>query len=307
MPEPTRFLRRDWMMLTLGLRLRNTTTAQRELIAELDEGGVCALGLGVGVAFKRLPHALLDEADARHFPVVEIPFETPYREIVGFVNRSLLSSDFRTLHRSLSMQNYLMDALRDEAPVEALVARLGNLLDSTVLLFAADGSLEAASGEAPVAGSGRRRGRTIQACTGRWSTDRTSSPQVLLFEDLRLASWPMGVTPGADLRARATGVLEPLLDHPLLYDTLLAYLCEGMNVAATARAMFHHHNSLRYRPARIEELLGCSLRDVPTLVDLYLASLVKGSIVDACTAPPSEREQPQVPGAEVGSQVPERG
>jgi PucR family transcriptional regulator, purine catabolism regulatory protein len=480
MPEPTRFLPRDWMMLTLGLRLRNTTTAQRELIAELDQGGICALGFGVGVAFKRLPVALLEEADARRFPVVEIPFETPYREIVGFVNRSLLSSDFRTLHRSLSMQNYLMDALREGSPVDALVARLGNLLDSTVLLYAADGRLEAASGEAPVEriwqeaqthdpglhralldGSdivsvpigkdpspmrwlvvvSRRRsipdqlalsvihsaerllelvtlsrravaaeervvraellalaleprggydavelqarirrfdidfsepvrivafkplpahknsldrarlamealladasvpylmsvrepcliallqvdpsrinpwvdrlakdglhlaaggGRAVESVDSVPQSMRDAelalhelevfgerSTQVLLFEDLSLASWLMGVTPSVDLHARATEVIEPLLEHPLLYETLRTYLRERMNVAATARAMFLHHNSLRYRLARIEELLCCSLRDLPTLVDLYLATLVKGSSEEAGARPPT--------------------
>jgi PucR family transcriptional regulator, purine catabolism regulatory protein len=149
-PEPSRFLPQGWVMLTLGLRLRNTKAAQRALVSELDEAGLCALGFGVGVTFRRPPAALLQEADARGFPIFQIPFETPYREIVGFVNRSLLSADFRLLQRSLSMQNYLMDALREEQPLQALVDRLGHLLDSTVLLFAPDGGVDAASAPAPV-------------------------------------------------------------------------------------------------------------------------------------------------------------
>ena len=78
------------------------------------------------MAFRPVPAGLLDAAEKRGFPVFEIPYETPYREIIGHVNRSLLSDDFRVVQRSLSTQNYLM-ALRGEDPVQALVQRLGQL------------------------------------------------------------------------------------------------------------------------------------------------------------------------------------
>lgn len=465
-PEPSRFLPPGWVMLTLGLRLRNTKAEQRELIRELDEAGLCALGFGVGVAFQRLPAALLSEADERGFPVFQIPFETPYREIVGFVNRSLLSADFRLLARSLSMQNYLMDALREDQPLQALVDRLGHLLDSTVLLFGPDGQVDAASGEAPieriwgemqshhpslqralvdgaelvsvpigdptnpqrwlVVASPRRsipnrlalsvihsaerllelvtlsrravtaeervvrgellahalepragyevvelsariqrfgldfseparvvvfqlhqpttellddaRGRLeallaanavpylmslrgsllvallqgdtglipswlgqlasdgvcLRAGGGRAVDSVDAIPQslqdaqlalrqlqtlgddagsMLLFDDFRLASWLVSVTPAAEFSAKAASIIAPLHDHPHLDETLRTYMRERLNVAATARALNLHQNSLRYRLSRIEELLGRGLDHLPTLVDLYLAQL----------------------------------
>jgi purine catabolism regulator len=459
-PEPSRFLPQGWVMLTLGLRLRNTKAAQRGLVRELDEAGLCALGFGVGVAFKRPPPALVQEADDRGFPIFQIPFETPYREIVGFVNRSLLSADFRMLQRSLSMQNYLMDALREEQPLQAIVDRLGHLLDSTVLLFAPDGGVDAASAPAPVEtiwrevqsqhpslqralvdGSeivsvpigdqrhpqrwlvvasrrrsipnrlalsviqsaerllelvtlGRRAalaedrvvraellahaleprtgydnvellarmqrfgidfgrparivafdvqdrsanaldtarrsleallsdegvpylmsvrgsrlvalvqvdqlaptGMLITAGGGRVVESLEATPQslddaelalrqlaalgeaggsVLLFDDFRLSSWLISVTPPADFLAKAATIIEPLRDHPHLEKTLRTYLRERLNVAATARALNLHHNSLRYRLQRIEKLLGEPLDHVPTLVDLYLALLANG-------------------------------
>ncbi len=149
-PQPSRFLPPDWAMLTLGLRLRHDVAAQRGLIAELDEAGLCALGFGTGVAFKNVPRALLEEADRRAFPVFHIPFETPYHQIVGVVNRSMLNADSRMLQRSLSMQNYLMDALREERPIEALVERLAGLLKSRVLIVDAEGQPVADSGTGPV-------------------------------------------------------------------------------------------------------------------------------------------------------------
>jgi PucR family transcriptional regulator, purine catabolism regulatory protein len=148
MAEPAEFLPPDWLLLTLGMTLRTGAAQQRALIANLDDAAISALGFGVGVAFDEVPSPLLQEAERRAFPVFEIPYRTPYREVIGFVNRSLLSNDFRLVQRSLSMQNYLMDALRDDAPTRSLLQRLGQLLNSTIILFDAQGSVEAASGVA---------------------------------------------------------------------------------------------------------------------------------------------------------------
>lgn len=82
--------------------------------------------------------------------------------------------------------------------------------------------------------------------------------------------------PAQDLAAKVAAVLGGLAGQPQLRETLLAYLRENMNVAATARALNVHHNTLRYRLGRIEEALGRSLRDLPTLVDLYIAVLSAG-------------------------------
>lgn len=151
MTGPTQFLPGGWMMLTLGIKLRGHANDQRKLIAELDEAQVSALGFGVGVAFEHVPRTLLEEAERRGFPVFEVPYDTAYREITGFVNRSLLSTDLRLLQRSLSMQSYLMDALRDPRPLDALVQRLSELLDSTVVMFSDQGAVTAASRDAPYA------------------------------------------------------------------------------------------------------------------------------------------------------------
>ena len=63
--QPAKWLDRGWMMLTMGVRLRNKPQAQRDLIAQLQELGATSLGFGVGLAFKSVPPALLDEAKRR--------------------------------------------------------------------------------------------------------------------------------------------------------------------------------------------------------------------------------------------------
>lgn len=147
--NPSNWLGRDWVMLTTGVRLRGRLSLQRELVAELDRKGMVALGFGVELVFKKVPDALVEEAQRRSFPVLEVPLPTPFRDIIGFVNRSLLSSDLRRLQRLDSMRSYLLDAGRGREPWKAVLTRLAHLLDSTVLVFTGDGKLEHSTGDAP--------------------------------------------------------------------------------------------------------------------------------------------------------------
>lgn len=467
MVNPSRFLPAEWLMLTLGMRLADDDEAQSSLIAELDRGGLAALGFGVGETFDVVPGPLLEAAESRGFPVFEIPHATPYREIVGFVNRSLLSTDFQFLHRSLGMQTFLMDALREEDPILGLVERLDRILESTVILFDDRGEAHAASREVAteriwsrveptenatgramvegsdviavpieVAGQPRRwlviasrvrsmpprltfqviqsterlleliaiaeqsavdeqrsirsgllasalqpldgydsaeldarirghgldlsGGARLVAIEGRSDADdfvllvrtvveqtldrervahlittraarvlvlsaatrdqlaalvveveertgsavlagcsreltavdelaqgladssmalrgleRRSRTGLLAFEDYDFASWLVGSVGQDDLAAKADALLAPLLEQPQLFETLVAYLRADARVTAAAAALDLHENSLRYRLARIEELLDLSLRDLPTLVDVYLAVLAR--------------------------------
>jgi purine catabolism regulator len=170
--NPVRWLAEGWVMLTTGVRLRSNAAAQRALVAELDQGRIAALGFAVDIAFKSVPKPILEEAERRSFPVFAIPYETPHRAIITFVNRSLLSTDFYLLQRSISMQNYLMDALGADRPEDELATRLGSLFGGTVLLYSPDGRLEASRGEAPAAAIWAEvsvREATLQEfAVGRW-------------------------------------------------------------------------------------------------------------------------------------------
>jgi purine catabolism regulator len=147
--HPATWLERHWIMLTTGVRLRHRAEEQRLLISELEAAGAAALGFGVDLVFKRVPSALVVEARARSFPIFVVPLGTPFREIVSAVNRALVGKDLRAMQRLSSIQLQLMDALAEEDPQCAVLARLASFVDATVLLFSADGRVEAATGDAP--------------------------------------------------------------------------------------------------------------------------------------------------------------
>jgi purine catabolism regulator len=416
--DPTRFLERGWVMLTTGMRLKGNAAAQRELIGELEAGGIAALGIGIDLVFKKVPPALLEEAKARSYPVFTVPLQTPFRDIVGFINRSLLSSDLHTYQRLTAIQRHLVDGLHEPEPRKVIVERLAKMLDAGVVVVT-DGRTEIASGTVPdgiparveereydedgwhvvtvpagpswLAVASRRRSRVarsaaqaavpllaaterldelqrdqeravrsalldeaLDACgdavaaraasfgltfetparvvvidgaipefpvphlvtrrhertvaliqgdvrallrdvrggVGRPVDSMAGVP--LSFRDAELALERVAYEPGARLleyedfdvctlllsevppdhiRAKVDELLAPIRANAGLYEALTEYFARDMDVTATAEAMHVHPNTLRYRLARIEKLLGRSLRQPATIAELTLALL----------------------------------
>ena len=432
--SPSTWLERDWVMLTTGVRLRHNARAQRELIAELEDAGAAALGFGIELSFKRVPVALLREAEARSFPLFVVPLQTAFRDIVSAVNSSLLSSDVRTLRRLSSLQLYLMEALEEPDPRRAVLDRLATFLDASVTLFSGAGAVVECVGGAPSAsvwrsimarpaalvsfeedgwrtiatpvpaGDGvvswlavsqrdgqatarvtraaaratapvlaalarlehmadgqqrairgalldellggharRRAGRArrllrrrlhdavprrpllgaggrrrapgpnlvsgpialvpdragladlvAEVCTGatgigRAVDDAAAVPHslrdaelalrratagdrsVVAFEDFDLATLAVTEAPPGRLQPKVDELLDVLQSHPALLEAVTAYFDHNLDVMRTADAMHLHHNSLRYRLARVEEFLGQSLKDPATIASLYIA------------------------------------
>ena len=120
--DPTPWLRGGELLLSTGLQLQ-TAKAQRELIARLAEHRIGGLGFGTGVAHKRVPAALADEARKRSFPLFEVPYELPFIAITERVFAQLLDERYEILQRSMA-GDVLADALTGRMYPEELQARL---------------------------------------------------------------------------------------------------------------------------------------------------------------------------------------
>jgi len=150
--QPGPWLDRDWLLLTTGLRLRHRAALQRALVEDVAGAHAAAIGFGVGIAYERVPAALLDEAGRRGLPVLAVPLETPFREVVRAVHRAWADTDALEMQRLSAMQLQLMEAVGAPAPRAAVVARLAELLNATVVLLDSAGAVVERAGEEPVDG-----------------------------------------------------------------------------------------------------------------------------------------------------------
>jgi purine catabolism regulator len=143
--KPSRWLAPDWIALTTGLRLRADTTAQRDLIAELDDAHIAALGFAVDIYFPDVPSALVSEAEKRGFPVFEVPIQTGFRAITSYVYEALRSNDVREYQKLLSMQRYLLDVLGNPRTRTVVIERLADFAGASALLLGGSGNVLSAS------------------------------------------------------------------------------------------------------------------------------------------------------------------
>ena len=70
-------------------------------------------------------------------------------------------------------------------------------------------------------------------------------------------------------------LLAPIRGNPSLYEALTSWFEHDLDIAAAAARLHLHPNSLRYRLAKIEELIGRSLRLPATIADLHIALLAE--------------------------------
>jgi purine catabolism regulator len=104
---------------------------------------------------------------------------------------------------------------------------------------------------------------------------RKDAPRILAFEDFDLGTLLVSEAQPAWLGPKVEELIAPVRAHPSLYEGLTSWFEHDLDVGAAAAAIHLHPNSLRYRLAKIEELLGRSLRVPSTIADLHIALLAE--------------------------------
>ena len=104
--DPTPWLRGGELLLTTGLPLRRDPAGY---VGRLAEAGLTGLGLGLGFGFDEAPAAAVEAADARGFPLFEIPYDVPFIALTEAVFTRL--SDARVAEATRRLAGDLVEAV----------------------------------------------------------------------------------------------------------------------------------------------------------------------------------------------------
>jgi sugar diacid utilization regulator len=96
-------------------------------------------------------------------------------------------------------------------------------------------------------------------------------PKVMAYEDFDYATRLFADVGFDKMIAWAQEFLKPLEGRDLLVEGLQTYFEHSQNINAAADSLEIHHNSLRYRLAKAEEILGISLREPAAISSIFLA------------------------------------
>jgi purine catabolism regulator len=140
--DPTPWLSGGELLLTTGIGL-DSAKRQRDYIATLADHGLAGLGLGTGFTHQTVPHALLEAARDRDFPLFEVPYELPFIALTEKAFTRLVNEQYALLQRSIAAQERLQRIVLSERGLDAIVGALATLVGGPALVFDGRGDLQA--------------------------------------------------------------------------------------------------------------------------------------------------------------------
>jgi purine catabolism regulator len=141
------------LLITTGYPLRDDPAALAGLVADLDERGLGALGVKLGRYLHELPAQMLAEADRRGFPVIRLPDDVAFDDILEQVLTDLLNRQAAALARSEEVHRALVQIVLDGGDLPEVATELAQLLGAAVLVTTPDGRVLADAGEVDVLAS----------------------------------------------------------------------------------------------------------------------------------------------------------
>jgi purine catabolism regulator len=144
LPDPTPWLSGGELLLTTGMML-GTAKKQRDFVAALADHGLAGIGLGTGFSHERVPAAMMEAADARGLPLLDIPYEVPFIAVTERAFTRLVNEQYALLQRSIAAQERLQRIVLSEQGLDAVAAALATLIGGTALVFDGRGALQAHS------------------------------------------------------------------------------------------------------------------------------------------------------------------
>lgn len=165
--DPVRWLDGGELLLTTGLRLPRSAAERRAYVERLDAAGVAALGFGVGLSFQRVPEVLVDAAEQRGMPLLEVPLPTPFVAVTRAVSQRLAELEYEGVAAAARGQLAMTRAALRGGP-GAVVRQLAVITDAAVALYGP-------SGDEPVATHGLRKDHTARIAEVPFAADGTAS------------------------------------------------------------------------------------------------------------------------------------
>jgi DNA-binding PucR family transcriptional regulator len=101
--------------------------------------------------------------------------------------------------------------------------------------------------------------------------------RIMRFEDFDLGTFLVSEVAPERLEPKVAEILSVLRANAPLHEALRAYFAHDLDIATSAAALHMHRNSLRYRLARAEQLLGRSLKQPSTIAAVYLALVAEAA------------------------------
>lgn len=145
-PHASEWVRGGELLLTTFYGLRDDPEAQIHLCAELAEKGLAGMVVAIGGYLDAVPDAIRSAADAAHFPIIEMPWDVPFEDVVRAISEHIINEQYQLYKQSLAIHGSLTRLVLDGGSLQDVAQELCNLLQRPVEIDDLSFSMLAAAG-----------------------------------------------------------------------------------------------------------------------------------------------------------------
>ncbi|GII92096.1 PucR family transcriptional regulator [Sinosporangium siamense] len=145
-PDILAWVKPHELLLTTGYPLRNTPQSLSRLITDLDERGLAALAVKLGRYLDELPEEMVEQADRLGFPLIQLPNDVGFDDILNQVLTDILNRQAAALARTEEVHRALVQVVLAGGGLREVTAEVSGLLDVAVAAVDGVGRVQAATG-----------------------------------------------------------------------------------------------------------------------------------------------------------------
>ena len=146
-PDIQSWVKPDELLLTTGYPLREHPQTTSSLIEDLDARGLAGIAIKIGRYLDGIPLDMLAQADRLAFPIIELPDQVGFDDILNECLSVILERHVATLERSDAVHRALVGIVLEGGGLPELVTEVTRLLDGFAIVTTPDGRVLAEAGE----------------------------------------------------------------------------------------------------------------------------------------------------------------
>lgn len=131
-PHASKWVRGGELLLTTFYGLRDDPEAQKHLCVELAEKGLAGMVVAIGGYLDAVPDAIRSAADAVNFPIIEMPWDVPFEDVVRAISEQIINEQYQLYKQSLSIHGSLTRLVLDGGSLQDVAQELCKLLQRPV-------------------------------------------------------------------------------------------------------------------------------------------------------------------------------
>jgi PucR family transcriptional regulator, purine catabolism regulatory protein len=133
-PETISWLAEGELLLTVAFAIKDDQAAQRDLMRNLAAVGSSGLVIKPERYLPEIPASMLGQADEYGIPLIRIPPDVSYLEIMNPILERIINSQNVQLRRSIEIHRQFTDLALHGQGLDAIVRTLGELVESSISL-----------------------------------------------------------------------------------------------------------------------------------------------------------------------------